>query len=291
MGLTKVVIEVGDLGPARELSRRLGDAEFPAAVAVTMFEIAGTHGWRVEAYYEDTPDAAALLLLSGDLMAAGGAIAIEAVPDENWVAISQAALPPVEAGRFLVHGSHDRARVGFRLNAIEIDAGEAFGTAHHATTQGCLDALDRFARRRSFRHVLDLGCGSGVLAIAAARLLPKAQITASDIDVEAVRVAAGNVAANRAGGRIEVLVSAGLDHPDLRGAGHFDLVLANILAGPLIHLAPDLRAALEVGGLAVLSGILAEQAREVQAAFVAAGFSLKEKRITNGWATLVLERR
>lgn len=300
--LSKVVIRAADLGTARRLAEILGEAEFPSALAVSLFEIPATSAWLVEAYYQ--PDAAPNALpdaLAG-LLGATQAIEIEAVPDANWVALSQAALPPVTAGRFTVHGSHDRGRVAVGPNAIEIDAGEAFGTAHHATTFGCLVALDRLARHHATRagrrprrgpgrldRVLDLGCGSGVLAIAAGRVLPRARILASDIDSEAVRVARANVAANRAGGRVRTLAAGGLRHPAL--AGPFDLVLANILAGPLIALAGDIRRALAPRGTAVLSGILGEQAAEVVATYRAAGFIVRERRIVNGWATLILERR
>lgn len=291
MPLSKLAIAVAELGAARRLSDRLGNAESPAALAVSTFEIPETKAWRVEAYYPETPDRLALLELLAGHIGDETEIALEDVPDENWVAISQAALPPVAAGRFIVHGSHDRAAIGFRLNAIEIDAGEAFGTAHHATTRGCLDALDRMTRRHRPGRVLDLGCGSGVLAIAAARTLPKARILASDIDAEAVRVAHANARANRAGARIPVHVATGLDHPALRGECRFDLVLANILAGPLIRLAPALRRAIAPKGIAILSGILAEQADEVAAAYRAQSFHVTGRWIDTGWATLVVTRR
>ena len=291
MGQTKLCLSTADLSRARQLADRLGEAWEPAAHAVTMFEVPATKGWEVEAYYDGEPDADALREVLADLLPPSQALRFEIVPDENWVAISQAALPPVAAGRFLVHGSHDREVVGFRLNAIEIDAGEAFGTAHHATTRGCLEALDRITRRRRFTRVLDLGCGSGVLAIAARRLLPSARIQASDIDPEAVRVAQANARTNRVATSLRIMTSIGFDHPTLRGDARFDLVLANILAGPLIRLAPAMRKSVRRRGVAVLSGILDEQAAEVVAAYRAAGFSILEKRIEAGWATLVLVRR
>lgn len=263
----------------------------PPPAATALFENPATGGWRVDAYFEAEPDLGALADVLENAIGTRPRLTLEAVPDENWVAISQAALPPVAAGRFLVHGSHDRDRIGRRLNAIEIDAGEAFGTAHHATTQGCLEALDRLARRRSFRRVLDLGCGSGVLAIAAARALPQARLLASDIDPVAVEVARSNVWRNGAGQRVRTIAAVGLRHPQLRGGGRFDLVLANILAGPLILLAPSLRETVEPRGLCVLSGILAEQAAEVIAAFRTSGFDVRERRTLAGWATLVVERR
>lgn len=290
MGQSKLSLQVAEFGQARELTDWLSAAEEPPAHAVTMFENQATGGWQVEAYYEVPPDAATLFAGFADLVATPSIMNIEDVPDENWVAISQSALPPVEAGRFVIHGSHDRERIGFRLNAIEIDAGEAFGTAHHATTRGCLQALDRLARRRRFRSVLDLGCGSGVLAIAARRLLPRARIDASDNDPEAVRVARGNARTNRAASTMRIVISNGFDHPMIRGGGRLDLVLANILAGPLIRLAPAMRHALRSKGHAVLSGILIEQSPAVEAAYRGQGFVLTAKTIEAGWATLVLTK-
>lgn len=290
MGQSKLSLQVAEFGQARALTDWLGAAEEPQAHAVTMFENPGTGGWQVEAYYDVAPDASAFLAGFADLAATPTSLSIEDVPDENWVAISQSALPPVEAGRFVIHGSHDRDRIGFRLNAIEIDAGEAFGTAHHATTRGCLEALDRLARRRRFRSVLDLGCGSGVLAIAARRLLPRARVDASDNDPEAVRVARGNARTNRTAATMRIVTSNGFDHPMIRGAGRFDLVLANILAGPLVRLAPAMRQALRRKGCAVLSGILAEQSAAVEAAYRSQGFVLTAKSVEAGWATLVLSK-
>jgi ribosomal protein L11 methyltransferase len=258
---------------------------------VTQFE-EGANAWRVEAYFADRPDVAALAALLAD--AVGPPIPpleVEDVPNLNWVAISQAALPPVGAGRFTVHGSHDRGRIPHGPNALLIDAGEAFGTAHHATTQGCLLAIDRLTRRRHFRRVLDLGCGSGVLAIAAARALPRAQILATDNDPEAIAVAAANAKANGVGQRIAFACARGLAHPWLRHAAPFDLVVANILAAPLCALAPELSKALRPGGTVVLSGLLNPEAAEVVASYLAQGFRLEEHRRIAGWSTLTLSKR
>ena len=211
--------------------------------------------------------------------------------DENWVAISQAALPPVAAGRFLVHGSHDSRRIGRRSWALEIDAGEAFGTAHHATTQGCLMAIDRLARRvGGIRRIADIGCGSGVLALAASRVWPHARIAASDLDPVAVGVARDNARRNRAHARISFVAAAGLAHPVLRRQSPYDLVLANILAGPLIRLAPNVASHVRTGGHLVLSGILGEQAREVIATYRMAGFRLDQHHLDHNWSTLVLRK-
>ena len=294
---SKIVVPTASLDAARSVHAVLAELLEPLPDAVTLFEAMAdgvTH--VVEAYYSEPPaldavHAALVALADGDV----GTARSEIVPDENWVAISQAAMPPVTAGRFVVHGSHDSAVVGRRMNSIEIDAGEAFGTAHHATTSGCLAALDALARRGSYSNVLDLGCGSGVLAIAAARVFPAATIQASDIDPIAVVVAAANARRNRTPfgrrpGTIRFHVATGLAHQDLRRAAAFDLVLANILAGPLIDLAPSLARAIKPGGRAVLSGLLTTQAANVFAAYRMSGFHLESRRDHVGWTALVLVR-
>ncbi|MGE5510979.1 MAG: 50S ribosomal protein L11 methyltransferase [Bacteroidota bacterium] len=290
MSVTKLSLPTADAEAAQALAALLTDA-VPAGAAVSLFRDAAADGWRVEAYCE-----------TGDLPAVVGAISqaapqeaarlsVEALPNANWVAISQAALAPVTAGTFLVHGSHDRAVAGGRRRAIEIDAGEAFGTAHHASTRGCLVALDRLVRRHSFGRALDLGCGSGILAIAAARLLPTATILASDLDSRAVEVARANARLNRVAARIRFFTAAGLAHSALRAGRRLDLVLANILAEPLIELAPAMRAVVAHGGHVVLAGLLDEQSRAVGNAYVAAGFSQVSAVSLDGWSTLTLRRR
>jgi ribosomal protein L11 methyltransferase len=284
---TKLIVPAADLDAARSATGYLGEMLDPPPLAVTHFE-AKPNGYLVEAYFDDAPaldeiDAALQALDKPGI----GPARFEDVPDANWVSISQAALPPVEAGRFVVHGSHDAARIGRRPGAILIDAGEAFGTAHHATTQGCLEALDIAVRARPFKRVLDLGCGSGVLAIAASRLLPSAQVTASDIDPVATEVAAANARANGAT-RVHVVTAVGLEHGSLRARAPFDLILANILAGPLIVLAPKLRAVLLPGATVILSGLLVTQAEEVMAAYRAQGFRLTRRLDRTGWSALSL---
>lgn len=285
----KLVIVAADLDAARSATGYLGEILDPPPLAVSHFERQPS-GYTVEAYFDEVPDLDALTSALLDLGKPGiGAPQVETVPDANWVSISQAALPPVQAGRFVIHGSHDATRVGRRPGAILIDAGEAFGTAHHATTQGCLELLDYVARTRPYQRVLDLGCGSGVLAIAAARLLPHARVVASDIDPVATDVARANMRANGAT-RVTVVTAAGLDHGALRHAGPYDLILANILAGPLITLAPAMRRALSGGGTAILSGLLITQADEVSAAYRAQGFRLIRRLDRTGWTALTLQR-
>jgi ribosomal protein L11 methyltransferase len=287
----KLSLRTTERDAARSLAGALENLFAPEPDAVTQFE-EGADAWRVEAYFAEVPD---LEALAGQLASAvGGAIPqleLTDVPDLNWVAISQAALPPVAAGRFVVHGSHDRGRIPHGPNALLIDAGEAFGTAHHATTQGCLLAIDRLTRKRSFRHVLDLGCGSGVLAIAAARALPRADILATDSDPKAVAVAAANAKANGVGQRITFACAHGLAHPWVRQAVPFDFIVANILAAPLRALAPKLSTALRPGGSLVLSGLLNREAQVVVSCYVVQGFRLAEHRQIAGWSTLTLVKR
>ena len=286
---TSLSMLVADRDFAHRIAGALQDLE-PLPNALSIFE-EPDEGWRIQAYYDSAEDAeAASNVLETTLGEPPPPVTIAPVPDVNWVALSQAALPPVTAGRFTVHGSHDAHRVGQGPGAILIDAGEAFGTAHHATTYGCLLAIDRLTRRRNYSNVLDLGCGSGVLSIAVARALPGARILASDLDVQSVAVASANIAANRAGSRISAIVASGLDHPRLRTPQSYDLLIANILAAPLIMLSGDIARATKPGGHVVLSGLLTHQAREVIAAYRTRGFYLEDHARIAGWSTLILRR-
>jgi ribosomal protein L11 methyltransferase len=289
MPLHKLRIEAADLGAAERAAERLAGPAAPPALAITVFELR-LPAFVVEAYYDQAPSLAAFDQALAGIGAGLGQPALDAVPEENWVALSQAALPPIVAGRFIIHGSHDRPRFALRRFGVEIEAGEAFGTGHNATTVLCLQALDALGRKRRFRRVLDLGCGTGVLAIAAARALPDAHVLASDNDPLAVAIAQDNARLNRVGQRLQILVGQGFQHWRLRQARPFDLVLANILPGPLIALAPAMRTAIGVGGVAVLSGLLNHQAREVAAVYRAAGFDVLRRRQDAGWTALALTR-
>jgi ribosomal protein L11 methyltransferase len=290
MPLHKLSIEAADLETGRVLSRRLEELGSPSALAVTLFEAVPPR-FLVEAYYDRAPATDSIARALATIAEGLGEPRVATVPDRDWVALSQALLPPVAAGRFFVHGSHDRPRFAMRRLAVEVEAGEAFGTGHNATTALCLAALDRLTRRRHFASVLDLGCGSGVLAIAAARAQPAARVVAVDNDPRAAEIASGNVRLNRVASHVRVLKAAGFDHKALRGAPPFDLVLANLLPGPLIALAPGLRRAIRRRGMAVLSGLLDYQAREVAAVYRGAGFHLLRRLQDAGWTALVLKRR
>jgi len=212
------------------------------------------------------------------------------MPDIDWVSHSQQGLPPVRAGSLVVHGSHDRERVHGRRLGIQIDAGEAFGTAHHGTTLGCLIALDWLSRLGPLGHVLDVGTGSGVLAIAAAKR-GAMSVLATDIEDTAVRVARANISLNAVGHTVSCIQAEGLHHHAIRAGGPFDLVLANIHAAPLSAMATDIRRAVAPRGTLVLSGLLSGQARRVVGRYNAAGFALRRRIDLEGWATLVMTRR
>ncbi len=272
---------------AERAATLLGEVWQPPADAVALFD-AGDGHWRVDAYFAAPPDAAALgrFLEERDITAQ---LEISAVPDADWVTISQERLHPVRAGRFLVHGRHDRARIPPSRWAIEIDAAQAFGTAHHGSTRGCLLALDRLAKTRAVSCVLDLGTGSGVLAIAAARSW-RAPVIASDIDPVATGIARTHARRNGVARLVTSVTAPGLRHPLIRARAPFDLVVANILARPLTALAPALARAIRPGGSLVLSGITGDQARRVAAAFRSAGFQSQRRLAVAGWVTLLLVR-
>ena len=241
--------------------------------------------WQVAVYFERRPgraERAALARLGGQAK-----FIFATLPKTDWVAKSLAGLAPVRAARFLIHGAHDRAQRRENDIAIEIEAGLAFGTGHHGTTAGCLIAIDRLARARRFVNALDLGTGSGVLAVALAKRM-HAMVTASDIDPVAVTVARENARLNGIGGAVRIVTAAGFNHPLVRGGAPYDLIAANILAGPLVALAPALRRALVPGGVAILSGILVDQRRRIVAAYRGQGLILREAITLGEWVTLVL---
>ena len=217
------------------------------------------------------------------------AINREIIPDVDWIARSLEGLQPVHAGRFVVHGSHDRGKARAGEIAIEIDAGQAFGTGHHGTTAGCLEIIEKVMRARQPRKVLDLGTGSGVLAIAARKLAP-AKVLATDIDPVATRVARENVRLNGIASGITLETATGFHSTAFRRHGPFDLIIANILARPLMRMAPQLAAHLAPGGQVVLSGILANQRWKVIAAYNGAGLRHVRTIWRNGWVTIHLDR-
>jgi ribosomal protein L11 methyltransferase len=254
--------------------------------------------WRMDAYFEDEPGSGDLaLLLDLAPSAEGVAPSVEELGDEDWVTLSQAGLEPIRAGRFFVYTPAHRDEIPAGAVAFEIDAGRAFGTGQHETTTGCLLALDRLkATGASFQNLADVGTGTGLLAFAAMHLWPAARAIASDIDPVAMEVAEENARINhvkigRARGQLELAVAPGLEHLRLRARAPFDLIIANILAGPLIELAPALAGALAPGGRLILAGLLDTQAEAVTAAYRRQGMMAGASVQRGEWPTLVLRKR
>ena len=279
--------------PGKSQAEALGEAleELePAPTGVGVFEVEDGKGiWEVGGYFLDAPDDIDLALLSAAFGA--GPFVVSEVPDQDWVAKVRRELPPVEAGRFFVYGSHDAALLPKGRIGLLIEAAMAFGTGHHGTTLGCLRAYDRLLNdAQRFDNVLDLGCGTAVLAMSAARM-GAASVLASDIDPVAVEVALANVQANGLEGRVGCVESIGFDSPVVQAGAPFDLIFANILKGPLIELAPDMAAHLASGGLAILSGLLIEQADEIVEVYQALGFDLQTREDLGEWSALTLRRR
>ncbi len=273
---------------ARRVADMLSEMLDLAETTVAVFEIAD-RGWVVEMLFRHAPDESAVRTLVAAAAGAGAARALSysILASRDWVAASIAGLAPVEAGRFVVHGRHDRARVRANRTAIEIEAALAFGTGHHGTTRGCLLALDSIVKSRPPSRILDVGCGTGVLAIAAARAL-RAPVLASDIDRGAARVARQNVLANRAASLVNVVHAAGVRNNRIRRLAPFDLVFANILLGPLTRLAAPLAALLAPGARLVLSGLLPSHANAALAAYRAQQLFLVRRIELEGWVTLIL---
>jgi ribosomal protein L11 methyltransferase len=264
----------------------------PEPIGVGVFEIEDGSGlWEVGAYFLELPDQVMLEVFAMAFDARP--FAFSELPEIDWVAKVRRELAPVEAGRFFVYGSHDADKVPADPARVplQIEATVAFGTGHHGTTLGCLKAFDRLLTEgvRPAR-VVDIGCGTAVLAMAAAATLPDALVIASDIDRVAVDVAEANVAINGLSGRVECLEAAGLDHRRIKAAGPYDLIFANILKGPLIELAPGIAANLAEGGRAILSGLLVVQADSITNAYVTSGLCLRNRDDIGEWSTLVLQK-
>ncbi|AKS45259.1 ribosomal protein L11 methyltransferase [Octadecabacter temperatus] len=261
----------------------------PAPTGVGVFEVEDDSGlWEVGGYFEGEPDGASLALLAATFGAKP--FVVSEVPETDWVAHVKRELPPVEAGRFFVYGSHDAAELPEGRIGLLIDAAMAFGTGHHGTTLGCLRAFDRLLNDGEvFEDVADVGCGTAVLAMAAARTTD-AKVIASDIDPVAVDVAEANMAANGMAGAVACVTAAGFDDGALADAAPFDLIFANILKGPLIMLAPDMGANAKPGGFAILSGLLNEQAEEIIGVYARNGYNLVQHDKIGDWSTLTLRK-
>jgi len=286
---THVLRLVTDERSARAMTDLLGEVFDPAETAVAAFEAADGRTWLLEAYFGLQPDEAAVIDLIRPIVgAAADAATFERLNETDWVKASLEGLNPVRAGRFLVHGSHDRAAVRANDWAIEIEAALAFGTGHHGTTKGCLLALTEVLRRRRPRHVLDVGTGTGVLAFAAARAVRR-PVVAGDIDPVAVTVARRNARLNGVAPNFRAYVGPGVRHGLARGR-MFDLILANILARPLRRLAPSLARSLAHGGTMILSGLLPRDVPGILTAYAAQDLRLKRRRDVDGWVVLIMTR-
>ena len=287
---------VSDERRARAVADLIFESFEPAEAASTAFETddpwpGGGRAWLMEAYFGSEPDEEAIraLVAAAADETTARAATFGLTEKRDWVANSLAGLNPVRAGRFLVHGRHDRSRVRTNDVAVEIEAGLAFGTGHHGTTLGCLMHFDRLLKRRRPKRVLDVGCGAGVLAIAAARVLRR-KVWLGDIDPVAVAVANANARLNGVGVLCRAIVSRGVENGAMREAAPYDLVFANILAKPLRLLAPSLAAVLSAEGDAIVSGLLLVDVPGVLASWRAQGFHLAERIELEGWASLRLRR-
>lgn len=272
--------------------------DFPPVLMTSEADGARPDEWRLDAYFEDEPTAEMLKLLAGLAPSAGGVDpAVEKVEDRDWVTLSQQGLEPIRAGRFFVHTPAHRDSAPADSIALEIDAGRAFGTGQHETTSGCLVALSRLkAGGAAVADLVDLGTGTGLLAFAALKLWPAARAAASDNDPVAIEVSEENAATNRvklgrARGQLELLVAEGMDHVRLQARSPFDLVIANILAGPLIELAPSVARTISPGGRLILAGLLDHQAPAVAAAYRRQGMMLTGRVERGEWPTLVMRKR
>jgi len=279
-----------------QAARRIADLATEGLVsnelAVSLVDI-GRGRWRVAFHFRAAPDAAAVRVLAAAAagLEAGRQLRFACVAAKDWVGESLAGLKPVTAGRFVIFGAHDRARIAPNRIGIEIEAALAFGTGHHGTTRGCLLALDRICKSRGARvtrRILDLGTGSGVLAIAAARAL-RQHVLATDNDAGAVRVARANARLNRVGPAIVVVRADGVTSEPVRARAPYDLIFANILLAPLQRLATPLTRLAAPGASVVLSGLLSSQANAAIAAYHA--LVLERRIVLDGWTTLVMRRR
>lgn len=251
---------------------------------------------QIEGVCERKPDLAdlalRLALLARALGVAEPAAAVERLPALDWIAETVKAFPPLAIGRFFVHGSHHARKKPAGRIGLVIDANTAFGTGEHPTTHGCLLALERLARRGApVRRALDMGCGTGILAFAVARLWQRARVTAVDIEAESIRVARINARVNGVADRVRAWVGDGYRGRAVAAQAPYDLIAANILARPLMALARDLDRHLRPGGHAILAGLLQRQEAQVLAAHRLQGLHLVERLPIRGWPTLVLRKR
>jgi ribosomal protein L11 methyltransferase len=287
---TRATFAIGNEQTAKHVVDLLNESFFEGQAAIAAFERPDGR-WDITVHFAEPPDQDSIRELVG--LAAGNevaqAITFDTVEAKDWVKATLEELVPVRAGRFIVHGHHDRAKVPANKLGIEIEAALAFGTGHHGTTRGCLLLLDHVLKAYAPRRVLDLGTGTGVLAIAAAKAL-HGNVLASDIDPLSVRVARENARLNGTGDLIETIQAIGFSAPQFARRRPFDLVLANILANPLRQMATAMATNLAPSGLVILSGLLPPQAQGVIAAYRARGIVLQRQLQIEGWSSLLMRR-
>ncbi len=270
----------------------------PPTLVTLELEEFNPDNWEAHAYFQGKPDAASVALLQSMIPSAASAQPkLELLPNEDWLTMSQQGIEPVVAGRFYVHTPSNKGGIPACTVPICIDAGLAFGTGGHETTEGCLHVLDGLKRRGArFDHIADIGTGTGLLAIAAHHLWPRAYVTATDIDPVRVDVSVENCEVNgvplgQQQGKIALCTAPGTDHEMIQRRAPYDLVIANILAGPLIELAPALAAIMADGGTLILAGILSGQCDTVCAAYRRQGLRLASARDNRGWPCLRFIKR
>jgi ribosomal protein L11 methyltransferase len=286
----RATFAIGDERTAKRVVDLLNESFFEGQAAVAAFERPDGR-WDVTMHFAEPPDVPSIRELVG--LAAGGevaqGIAFDIVEAKDWVRATLEELVPVRAGRFIVHGRHDRSSIPPNKLGIEIEAALAFGTGHHGTTRGCLLLLDHVLKAWRPRRVLDVGTGTGVLAIAATKAL-RVKVLASDIDPLSVRVARDNARLNGSGNLLTTIEATGFSAPQFANRGPFDLVLANILANPLRQMATEMAGHLAPSGLVILSGLLPHQAQSVIAAYRARGLVLQRHLQIEGWSSLLMRR-
>ena len=285
---SRATFAIGSEQTARRVVDLLTESFFEGQAAIAAFERSDGR-WDITVHFAEAPDQTSIRELVG--IAAGDDVArditFDTVEARDWVKATLEELVPVRAGRFIVHGHHDRSRVPPNKLGIEIEAALAFGTGHHGTTRGCLLLLDHVLKARRPKRVLDLGTGTGVLAIAAAKAL-HGKVLASDIDPLSVRVARDNARLNNTGNLVQTIRATGFSAPQFAKHGPFDLVLANILANPLRQMATPMAEHLAPSALVILSGLLPYQAQGVIAAYRARGLVLIRHLQIEGWSSLLM---
>src|SRR5712672_288035 len=286
----RATFAIGNEQAARRVFDLLTESFFDGQAAIAAFEGPGGR-WDITVHFAQAPDETSIRELVA--IAAGGEVAkdisFDIVEAKDWVRATLEELVPVRAGRFIVHGRHDRAKVPPNKLGIEIEAALAFGTGHHGTTRGCLLLLDQVLKARRPRRVLDLGTGTGVLAIAVAKALHGA-VLASDIDAPSVQAARDNARLNQVGNLVHAIRATGFSAPQFKEHGAFDLVLANILANPLRQMATPMTRHLAPSAFVILSGLLPSQAGGVIAAYRARGLVLVRHVKIEGWSSLLMRK-